>query len=78
MRHKRWVATAWYRTEAGLVDVEHQIDELEELQALIERGPDWHTLYRIEVRLGHRRLDVLRFRFGDPARLDRGQDDALA
>ena len=52
MRHKRWVATAWYRTEAGLVDVEHQIDELEELQALIERGPDWHTLDRIEVRLG--------------------------
>lgn len=49
-KHTRWAVTAWYRTEAaGLVDVHHDIEELEELQALIERGPSWLALDRIEI-----------------------------
>lgn len=47
----RWTATAWYRSEVGLVDVEHQIEELDMLHGLIESGPDWNTLDRIEIRL---------------------------
>jgi hypothetical protein len=35
----RWLVIVTYRTnKAGLVDVEHNIEELEELQDLIERG----------------------------------------
>ncbi len=47
---KRWTAIAWYRTDAGLVDVEYQVEELDELHMLIERGPDFHALERIEIR----------------------------
>lgn len=47
---QRWTAVVWYRTDAGLVDVEHQIEELDMLHDLIENGPDFHTVDRIEVR----------------------------
>lgn len=45
----RWKATATYRSECGLVDVVHYIEEIEDLQDLIERGPDWNTLINIEI-----------------------------
>ncbi|PVE57189.1 hypothetical protein [Rhizobium rhizogenes] len=45
----RWKAVAEYRSQAGIVDVEHAIEELEELHDLIERGPDWNTLVKITV-----------------------------
>lgn len=48
---KRWLATCWYRSKAGLVDVEHNIEELDEIHDLVERGPDWRALDRIEIRL---------------------------
>lgn len=48
---RRWVATCFYRTENGLIDVDHAIEELEEIHDLVEGGPDWHTLDRIEIRL---------------------------
>jgi hypothetical protein len=51
---KRWSATIWYRGEAGSVDVTHDVEELAELQALVEQGPDWNTVDRIEVRLQRR------------------------
>lgn len=47
----RWVATCYYRTTDGLLDVDHGFQELFELHDIIERGPDWHTLDRIEVRM---------------------------
>lgn len=47
----RWIATAYYRTDAGLIDVEYRLDELSSLDTLIENGPDWNTIDRIEVRL---------------------------
>jgi hypothetical protein len=45
----RWIATVYYRTSAGLVDVTHDMTELEELQTLVERGPHWDTIDRIEI-----------------------------
>jgi uncharacterized protein YllA (UPF0747 family) len=47
----RWIATIFYRSDAGLVDVDHDFEEIEELHSIVERGPDWHTIDRIEVRL---------------------------
>ena len=48
---KRWKATALYRSIAGFVDVEWFFDEIEELDRLIERGPDWNTLIRCTITL---------------------------
>lgn len=45
----RWRATIFYRSEAGTVDVLHEIVELEELQDLVEKGPNWNTIERIEI-----------------------------
>lgn len=48
----RWIATVWYRTDAGLIDVEHELEELADLHDLVERGPDFYAIYRIEIRHG--------------------------
>jgi len=45
----RWVATVFYRTESGLVDVQHDMLELEELQVLVERGPHWDAIDHIDI-----------------------------
>jgi hypothetical protein len=45
----RWHATVYYRTDQGMVEVEHDCEELEELHDLIERGPNWNTIDRIVV-----------------------------
>lgn len=48
----RWKAVIYYRSaDLGLVDVEHGIEELEELQDIVERGPDWNTIDRITITL---------------------------
>lgn len=48
----RWKATIYYRSDdLGLVDVEHGIEELDELQDIVERGPNWNTIDRIVVTL---------------------------
>ncbi|MFT8953637.1 MAG: hypothetical protein ABF979_15355 [Gluconobacter sp.] len=46
----RWIARVFYRSENGLVDVQHDMEELEELQDLVERGPNWDTIEKIEIR----------------------------
>lgn len=48
--HARWIAIVHYRTQAGLVDVQHDMLELEELQDLVERGPHWDTIHKIDIR----------------------------
>lgn len=45
----RWIATVHYRAAAGLIDVQHDLTEIEELQDLVERGPHWDTIDRIEI-----------------------------
>lgn len=47
----RWRAIITYRAKNGLIGVEHDIEELEELQGLVERGPDWRSIERIEIKL---------------------------
>lgn len=47
---KRWHAIVWYRSENGLIDVHHDFEELDDLHDLIERGPSWEALDRIEIK----------------------------
>lgn len=47
--HVRWIATVHYRTETGLVDVVHYLSELYELQDLVENGPHWDTIDKIDI-----------------------------
>jgi hypothetical protein len=47
----RWHATIYYRTDDGFTDVEHDIEEIEELQDLVEHGPDWNCIDKIVVEL---------------------------
>jgi hypothetical protein len=42
--HLRWTAMVSYRSERGPIEVHHHFEELSELDALIERGPDWNTI----------------------------------
>jgi hypothetical protein len=50
----RWHAVAYYRTTEGTVDVHHDLEELYELHDLVELGPHWDTIERIEVaRVNH-------------------------
>lgn len=46
----RWTAVIYYRTELGLIDVEHQIEELDMLHTAVEQGPDFYAIDRIEIR----------------------------
>jgi hypothetical protein len=39
-----------YRTHAGLLQVEHAFEELGQLHGIIEDGPGFYTIDRIEVR----------------------------
>lgn len=45
----RWRAVAWYRTDAGLLDVEHHLDEIEELAEIVERGPSFGAFEKVEI-----------------------------
>jgi hypothetical protein len=47
----RWKAIIYYRSENGLIDVEHGVEEIEDLQDIVERGPDWNAIERIEITL---------------------------
>lgn len=52
-KQSRWKAVCFYRTEQSLrlAEVEYEFEEIEDLSELVERGPDWRTLDRIEIRL---------------------------
>jgi hypothetical protein len=47
----RWRGTFFYRSRLGLLEVAHNFEELEELPEIVERGPNWYALDRIEIRL---------------------------
>lgn len=51
----RWRATVLYRSDAGPIDVEHMLHELDELHDLVELGPSWDAIEYIEIRLIPRR-----------------------
>lgn len=54
MAQYRWLATVTYKSECGLVPVEHDIEELDELHNLVERGPDWNAIEKIEIVLARK------------------------
>jgi len=45
----RWQATVFYRSELGTTDVVHYLEEMDELEMLVERGPNFYTIDRIEI-----------------------------
>ncbi len=47
----RWSVDILYRTETGDNLVEHFVEELEEIQNIVERGPDWNTIINISIDL---------------------------
>ena len=50
----RWKAVVYYRSELGLVDVEHRLVEIKELHGFVEKGPHWDTIEKIEItRINH-------------------------
>ena len=50
----RWQATVHYRTDAGPLDIQHDLEEIGDLHELVEAGPHWDTIRRIEiVRVNH-------------------------
>ena len=51
MSQARWKVVATYRSENGPVDIQHDIEELDELADLIERGPDWGAIEDIRITL---------------------------
>lgn len=56
----RWRVIVWYRTEHGLLDVEHFIEELEDLHDLVEAGPHFDTIENISIfRVDHVDGDAL-------------------
>jgi hypothetical protein len=41
-------------TDTGVLPVEHDVEELCEIQEIVERGPDWNTIESIVIRLARR------------------------
>lgn len=46
---RRWLAEITYRTESGPNVVPHDLEELDELHDLVERGPHWDTIDMIQI-----------------------------
>lgn len=47
---KRWIADIVYNTENGPLVVTHDVDEIDELQNVVERGPSFETIEHVIVR----------------------------
>lgn len=50
MSEFRWIATVYYSTDNGLVDVDHDLVELEEIHGYVEAGPHWDAIDHIIIR----------------------------
>jgi hypothetical protein len=47
----RWHVAIQYRTDTGIIDIDYDIEELDQLPSLVERGPDWNCLVDCVVTL---------------------------
>lgn len=54
----RWQARVFYRSKNGIIEVQHDFDELEDLHELVERGPNFHAIDHIEVRYAYPMAEV--------------------
>lgn len=50
----RWEAAITYFTDNGEIAERFGIDELDELAAIVELGPDWNAIGTISIRLNYR------------------------
>lgn len=48
---KRWRAVIEYTHQNGPIVIEHFFEEISDLHAIVEHGPDWNTLARCMVTL---------------------------
>jgi hypothetical protein len=48
---KRWLLTIIYRAESGPCVVDYDIEELDEIADIVERGPDWNAIMSIDCEL---------------------------
>ncbi len=48
---KRWKAVIDYRTDEGVISVEHHFEEISDLHLIVEHGPDWNLLIRCTITL---------------------------
>jgi hypothetical protein len=50
---KRWLVTIYYRSRLnfGFSVTEHAIEELQELESIVEHGPDWNCISSISISL---------------------------
>ena len=56
----RWQAAIYYRTDHGTVDVVHELEELADIHNLVEAGPHWDCVEKIEIiRINHNTSDTL-------------------
>lgn len=51
MDTQRWLVEIDYRLAHGVHTERTSVEELEQLQGLVEHGPDWNTLVQIRVTL---------------------------
>jgi hypothetical protein len=47
----RWIVDVTYHSDAGDVDVCHHLVELNDLQDVVEAGPDWNCIKGIAITL---------------------------
>jgi hypothetical protein len=52
--NSRWLVTIHYNSESGIILVDHDVEELDEIVGLVEAGPDWNTIDKIEISLARR------------------------
>jgi hypothetical protein len=52
MSEKRWRATITYRSETGEDVRVFDVEEIEELQDIVEKGPAWACLIDIKIEAG--------------------------
>lgn len=48
---KRWVANITYRTRAGTEQQAVQFEEFDELGTIVEHGPAWSVIVKMEITL---------------------------
>lgn len=54
----RWIAVITYRRRGGFVSAKAwPMEELEELQDIVERGPNWNAIESIAIRLNPMRAE---------------------
>lgn len=55
----RWLATIYYRTENGTLDVTHDLEELSDIDQAVETGPHWDTIEKVVITRGEALIEGL-------------------